>query len=356
MQRVVRDKEIEILPARFEQEYFHWIDNLRDWCISRQLWYGHRIPVWYRDQEIYAGIEAPEGDGWEQDPDTLDTWFSSGLWTFSTLGYPAETEDLKTYHPTAVLETGYDILFFWVARMILMSGFLLGEVPFKTVYLHGLVRDEKGRKMSKSLDNALDPLHLIDQFGTDALRLAMIFGVGVGNDSVISSDKVKGMRNFANKLFNINRFVMMAVEEKGTKSQIINYKSQTTESLPEREQKLLQQNDEVVNKVTKYMNEYRLSDALQECYDFVWNTFASGYMEEIKPVLISGTEEEKQGVRWVLMSTLCTQLKLLHPFMPFVTESIYQEWKEKAPAWATKDFLMVEEWPAESLTSNKSVA
>ncbi|MFH1767143.1 MAG: valine--tRNA ligase, partial [Patescibacteria group bacterium] len=213
MQHVVKNGDIKILPNRFDKTYFHWIDNLRDWNISRQIWFGHRIPVWYKDDKIKIG-DVPEGVGWEQDPDTLDTWFSSGLWTFSTLGWPDENaSDFQLYHPTSVMETGYDILFFWVARMILMSTYLLGEVPFRTVYLHGLIRDEEGHKMSKSLDNIIDPLDMINSFGADATRLSLLVGATPGSDMKLSEDKIAGYRNFTNKLWNIARFVLLNVED-----------------------------------------------------------------------------------------------------------------------------------------------
>ena len=218
MQDAVNSGKVTIMPDRFNKTYFQWVDNLRDWNISRQLWFGHRVPAWYRSDEVYVGLEAPEGEGWTQDPDTLDTWFSAGMWTFSTLGWPSSAKasdgrpsDFEQYHPTSVLETGYDILFFWVVRMILMSTYLVGDVPFKTVYLHGLVRDEKGRKMSKSLDNIINPLDMISAYGADATRLSLVIGSTPGNDSKLSEEKIAGYRNFTNKLWNISRFVLGSV-------------------------------------------------------------------------------------------------------------------------------------------------
>ena len=208
MKNAVENGQIDIIPDYFNKTYFHWIDNFHDWCISRQIWYGHRIPVWYKGDEIYTGVEAPQGDGWTQDEDTLDTWFSSALWTFSTLGWPEQTNDLKLYHPTDVLESGRDLIFFWIARMILMTGYALGTIPFKIVYFHGMVRDSKGRKMSKSLNNGIDPIEIVSKFGADATRMTLLVGNTPGTDSKWSDDKVKTYKNFANKIWNITRFIL----------------------------------------------------------------------------------------------------------------------------------------------------
>lgn len=325
MQNAVRSKSVEILPDRFEKIYFHWIDNLRDWCISRQIWFGHRIPVWYRGDEKAVG-EVPEGEGWTQDEDTLDTWFSSGLWTFSTLGWPDVTaEDFKNYHPTSVLETGYDILFFWVARMILMSTYLVNEVPFKTVYLHGLVRDEQGRKMSKSLGNIIDPLTMIEKYGADATRLSLVLGNTPGNDLKLSEEKIAGFRNFTNKLWNISRFVLGGV------SSVRHIESVTPKTLADKW--ILSRFAGVVAKVTKLQESYDLSLAGETLRDFTWGEFADWYLEVAK------AEGEKEEILLFMLERL---LVLWHPFMPFVTEEIYKQWNS--------GMLIVAEWPkAESL-------
>lgn len=328
---VVESGQVKIIPERFEKIYFHWINNLRDWCISRQIWYGHRIPVWYRGPETYCGAEPPPGEGWEQDPDTLDTWFSSGLWTFSTLGWPEETDDLATYHPASVLETGYDILFFWVARMILMSGFLLGGIPFKTVYLHGLVRDEQGEKMSKSLGNVIDPLVMAERYGADATRIALLVGNGPGNDFTVSESKIRGYRNFANKIWNASRFVLSHLE---------NFDETTKPPLTERDEEILRELETLTEQVTSHLEEYRLYLAAEMLYHYFWHAFADTIIEETKPLLCEGAPQDKQRARWILYKVLSTSLILLHPFMPFITEEI----------WASlpmhnKKLLIVTEWP-----------
>lgn len=335
MQEAVRSEKIAILPERFTRTYFHWIDNLRDWCISRQIWYGHRVPVWYRDDETYCGVEEPSGKGWEQDPDTLDTWFSSGLWTFSTLGWPEETADLQTYRPTAVLETGYDILFFWVARMILMSEYLLGDIPFKTVYLHGLVRDEQGRKMSKSLGNIIDPLDVISEYGADAMRLSLVIGSTPGNDTRLSKEKIVSYRNFVNKLWNIGRYITTAaapenIQWSGTSDQGAKTSADTW---------ILSRLATVTNEVTHHLESFNISLAAETLRDFTWNEFADWYVEIHKI--------EKNDA--VLISVWNGLLKLWHPFMPFVTEALYQSLypKEKLP-------LMVTTWPSQSSANTEA--
>jgi valyl-tRNA synthetase len=302
MQDAVRSGKIKINPERFEKTYFHWIDNLRDWCISRQIWFGHRIPVWYRGEEIHVGAESP-GEGWKQDEDTLDTWFSSGLWTFSTLGWPDQTADLKTFHPTSVLETGYDILFFWVARMILMTEYVMKDVPFTEVYLHGLVRDEQGRKMSKSLGNVINPLDMIEKYGADATRLALLIGSTPGNDSKLSEEKIAGFRNFTNKLWNISRFVLTTTKEGGNAE---------PKTLADRW--ILSRFNVVAREVAKKLEAKEFSAAGELLREFTWNDFADWYLEVAKV---------EQGKDAILRTILEGLMKLWHPFMPFVTETIW---------------------------------
>ncbi len=329
MMEPVTNGAIGIIPDYFTKTYFHWIENLRDWCISRQIWYGHRVPVWYRDQEVYVGTTAPDGDGWSQDEDTLDTWFSSGLWTFSTLGWPEQTDDLQIYHPTAVLETGYDILFFWVARMILMSQYTLGDIPFKQVYLHGLVRDAKGQKMSKSLGNAMDPLDIAAKYGADAGRMALIIGTAPGTDSKISEDKIKGQKHFANKIWNMTRFIMTNTAD-----------VDMTASYTTIDEALYKTWKEALVKITNDIDAYRLHTAAESLYQYIWTVFADEILESSKPLLTS-TDSTVRASRQKLLTTLLSEtLTALHPFMPFVTETIWEILPHK-----TTTHLMVTPWP-----------
>lgn len=329
----IKNNKIGILPDRFEKVYYNWVENLRDWCISRQIWYGHRIPVWYKGEEIYSGIEAPNEDGWVQDEDTLDTWFSSGLWTFSTLGWPdMDAPDLKKYHPTTVLETGYDIIFFWVARMILMSQYILGEVPFETVYLHGLVRDAKGRKMSKSLGNIIDPLEVSEKYGADAVRMSLIIGTGPGNDSKMSEDKIKAYKHFANKLWNITRFIETYTSDIIIESGFANYTGSDLELINER--------NELIDTITKEISDYKFYLAGDKIYQYTWARLADVILEESRSIFMNGTEEEKISRAHFLKETLEIIIKILHPFMPFVTEELWS-----IIPHSNNNLLMIQKWP-----------
>ena len=343
--------QLNIMPDNFNKVYTNWIENLQDWCISRQIWFGYRIPVWYRTvnvgtddmcaeaEEIYCGEKPPEGSSWAQDEDTLDTWFSSALWTFATLGWPEKTEDLRVYHPTAVLETGYEILFFWVARMVMMSGYALGQIPFSTVYLHGTVRDGQGRKMSKSLGNGIDPLDVADKFGADAGRMALIAGNTPGTDTKISEDKIKGYKHFANKLWNITRLIEMMLADVKQKEgvdirQALAQNSGKQKMLDNRVQEI----NTLVADITTDLDAYRFHLATEKVYQYTWHTFADIILEEAKVAMKNGSAEERIATATTMVYILETLMKVLHPFMPFVTEEL----------WAItghKDLLMVTEWP-----------
>lgn len=332
MLNAVHQDGIQIIPERFEKTYFHWIENLRDWCISRQIWYGHRIPVWYKNNEMIVDTEAPSEDGWVQDEDTLDTWFSSGLWTFSTLGWPDNTEDFRTYHPTDLLETGYDIIFFWVARMVLMSTYLLGDIPFKTVYLHGLVRDAKGKKMSKSIGNAIDPLEMIEKYGADAVRMSMLVGTGPGNDVNFSEDKVRAYKKFANKIWNASRFVLEQT-------------TNTDETKPARitvaDEVCITSFNSLIAEITKEMEEYKLYLVSEKLYHYFWHNFADIIIEDCKKRIQNPvSNEDESSARYLLRFLLLEQLKALHPFMPFITEEIWQTIHND------NTMLIVSKWPS----------
>jgi valyl-tRNA synthetase len=334
MQLSVKEKQINIVPQRFEKIYFNWIDNLRNWCISRQIWFGHRVPVFYNEKEIYIG-KNPPSPSWRQDEDTLDTWFSSALWTFSTLGWPEDTEDFKNYHPTTVLETAYDIIFFWVARMILMTTVLVGDIPFKNVYFHGLVRDEKGKKMSKSLGNSIDPLLVSEKYGTDALRMSLIIGSAPGNDIKMSEEKIKAQKHFANKIWNASRFVLSSLPEEELQKIISGEVPLTKKDLAK--EKLFTKH---IKEVTKDIEEFRLYLAAEKIYHYFWHTFADVIIEEGKKTISEGKEEERLSAMQTLYTQLKKQLQLLHPFMPFITEKIWSMLPKKE-----ESLLVLEEWP-----------
>ncbi len=344
MKHTVASGQINIIPQYFDKTYFHWIENLRDWCISRQIWYGHRVPVWYKDGKIVAvGTEGEkfgtdDGNGTTQDEDTLDTWFSSALWTFSTLGWPNETADLKTFHPTDILETGYEILFFWVARMILMSGYCVGQIPFHTVYLHGTVRDGKGQKMSKSLGNGLDPIDVAKEFGSDAGRMALVFGTAPGTDSKISNDKIKGYKHFANKMWNITRFVLQNTAGEDF--------DPTFSAYTEADLKLREERHNLIVEITREMDAHMYHIASEKIYAYAWKRFADEILEESKKIFAEGSEADKKSRKQFLLHTLTKILKVLHPFMPFVTEELWTTMPQSAKK---HDMLIVESWPSSNL-------
>ena len=349
----VKKGEIRLIPERMDKIYYNWTDNIRDWCISRQLWWGHRIPAYYCDKcgEIVVAKEAPGvcpkcGEThFTQDPDTLDTWFSSALWPFSTLGWPEKTEDLDYFYPTDVLVTGYDIIFFWVIRMIFSGYEQMGEKPFKTVLFHGLVRDSQGRKMSKSLGNGIDPLEIIDQYGADALRLTLITGNAPGNDMRFYYERVEASRNFANKVWNASRFIMMNMDQEEEKTGKRGWETsyeEIRESLYPVDKWILSKLNTLVKDVTDNMDSFELGIAVQKVYDFIWDEFCDWYIEMVKPRLYStetGEEEGKRAALWTLQNVLIDALKLLHPYMPFITEEIFCTLQTK------EESIMVSEWP-----------
>ena len=344
----VKNGDIKLIPKRMEKIYFNWTDNIRDWCISRQLWWGHRIPAYYCDEcgEVVVAKKMPEVcpkcgcTHFTQDPDTLDTWFSSALWPFSTLGWPEQTEDLKYFYPTDVLVTGYDIIFFWVIRMIFSGYEQMGERPFKTVLFHGLVRDSQGRKMSKSLGNGIDPLEIIDQYGADALRLTLITGNAPGNDMRFYYEKVEANRNFANKVWNASRFIMMNMEGK-------EITVPAASELEPVDKWILSKCNTLVKDVTENMENYDLGIAVQKVYDFIWDEFCDWYIEMVKPRLYNSDDAKSQNAAlYTLKSVLIDALKLLHPYMPFITEEIF------CTLQSEEESIMISRWPEYSEDKN----
>ena len=337
---VVKDGTIRFIPERMEKTYYNWMENIKDWCISRQLWWGHRIPAWYCEdcgETIVSETDVDTcpkcgGKHLHQDEDTLDTWFSSALWPFSTLGWPDETEELKYFYPTNTLVTGYDIIFFWVARMIFSGMKHMGKAPFSTVLYHGLLRDSQGRKMSKSLGNGIDPVEVIDQYGADALRFTLVTGNSPGNDARYSEEKVAASRNFANKIWNAARFIHMNIDGKDVPCAL-------PETLTLEDQWIVSRFNTVAKEVTENLEKFELGMAVQKLYDFLWDDFCDWYIELAKIRLNSADEAAAQGARQVLVWTLGSTLKLLHPFMPFVTEEIWQSLPHEGEA------LIVAPWP-----------
>ena len=337
----LRTGELKIVPERFDKIYLHWLENIRDWCISRQLWWGHRIPAYYCDAcgKFVVAREMPEvcphcgAAHMTQDPDTLDTWFSSALWPFSTLGWPEKTEDLEYFYPTDVLVTGYDIIFFWVIRMV-FSGFeQTGKSPFHTVLIHGLIRDSQGRKMSKSLGNGIDPLEVIDKYGADALRMTLVTGNAPGNDMRFYWERVESSRNFANKVWNASRFIMMNMEG-------VDASGVTAEALTDADRWILSRVNRLAKDVTENMEKYELGIALQKVYDFIWEEFCDWYIEMVKPRFHGEDAGSKAAAAWTLKTVLIHTLKLLHPYMPFLTEEIFCNLQEE------EESIMISGWPA----------
>ncbi len=337
----VRNGEIKLVPERMDKAYFNWTDNIRDWCISRQLWWGHRIPAYYCDDcdEIVVARETPSvcpkcgKNHFTQDPDTLDTWFSSALWPFSTLGWPEKTKDLEYFYPTDVLVTGYDIIFFWVIRMVFSGYEQMKEKPFKTVLFHGLVRDSQGRKMSKSLGNGIDPLEIIEKYGADALRLTLITGNAPGNDMRFYYERVEANRNFGNKIWNASRFIMMNMDGKEVTTPAV-------ADLEPVDKWMLSKLNNVIKEVTDNMENYELGIAVQKVYDFIWDEFCDWYIEMVKPRLYaSDNQVSSNAALWTLKTVLIDALKLLHPYMPFITEEIF------CTLQSEEESIMISSWP-----------
>lgn len=333
----VKNKDTEFVPEHFEKVYFHWLENIRDWCISRQLWWGHRIPAYYCKDcgEMCVSKEdittCPHcGGAVEQDPDTLDTWFSSALWPFSTLGWPDKTEDLDYFYPTSTLVTGYDIIPFWVMRMMFSGLEHTGEVPFKHVFIHGLVRDAQGRKMSKSLGNGIDPLEIVDKYGADALRFTLATGNAPGNDMRFSTERVEASRNFANKIWNASRFTLMNLEIT---------ENRLPETLLIEDKWIVSKYNRLVGEVTENIDKFELGVAVSKLYDFIWDSFCDWYIELVKPRLFDKGSESAKSAQYVLTYVLSNTMKLLHPFMPFITEEIWQHLPHEGES------IMISEFP-----------
>ena len=336
----LKSGKLRFVPESFGKTYLHWLEGIRDWCISRQLWWGHRIPAYYCEAcgEMTVAKMMPEKcpkcgcTHLKQDEDTLDTWFSSALWPFSTLGWPKDTDEMKYFYPTDVLVTGYDIIFFWVIRMVFSGLEQTGECPFNTVLIHGLVRDSQGRKMSKSLGNGIDPLEVIDKYGADALRMTLMTGNAPGNDMRFYWERVEASRNFANKVWNASRFIMMNIEKAPAGEAKLT-------DLTAADKWILSKVNDLAREVTENMDKYELGIALQKVYDFVWEEFCDWYIEMVKPRLWNDEDRTKAAAIWTLKTVLINSLKLLHPFMPFITEEIFCNLQDEEPS------IMISSWP-----------
>lgn len=333
----VQSRRVEFTPKNWEKTYFEWMENIKDWCISRQIWWGHQIPVWYCQKCRATLVERQDPTACRQcgsneliqDPDVLDTWFSSALWPFSTLGYPDKTKDLTTFYPTSVLSTGFDIIFFWVARMIMMGLKFMGDVPFKQVYIHALIRDANGQKMSKSAGNVIDPLVIIDKYGTDALRFTLAIMAVQGRDILLSEERIEGYKHFCNKLWNAARFILISVKED---------QKPKTKDLSLADRWILTRLNQVIEKVTQGLNSFYFNEATQTLYDFIWHEYCDWYLELVKPELGG---ERRKTIEDLLVMTLEINLRLLHPFMPFITEEIWQ----RLPIHKQTNSIMIASWP-----------
>jgi valyl-tRNA synthetase len=334
--QVVNEGKVKFHPQRWEKTYNHWLENIRDWCISRQLWWGHRIPVWYREDEIYCGLNAPEGEGWIQDEDVLDTWFSSWLWPLATLGWPDESDDLKNFYPTSDLVTGPDIIFFWVARMIMAGLYFKQDIPFENVYFTGIIRDQKGRKMSKSLGNSPDPLDLIAEYGADALRVGLLIIAPQGNDILFNEEQIEHGRNFMNKLWNSARFVFMNLDDDlpGDLSSISN------EDLDLTDRWILSKLNHAIQQVDQAYDKYRMNEAVKNVYDFTRRDFCDWYIEFSKVRLFGDDQKLRNTAQVVTLHVLKTILKLLHPYAPFITEEIWSHLRKD-----NQPLLISSSWP-----------
>ena len=335
--KVVKDGEVKFYPDRWTKIYNHWLNHITDWCISRQLWWGHRIPVWYREDEIYCGEKPPNGDGWKQDEDVLDTWFSSWIWPFATIGWPDETNDLKQFYPTQILVTGPDIIFFWVARMIMSGLHFKNEIPFSEVYFTSIIRDDQGRKMSKSLGNSPDALELFDEYGVDAVRMSILMIAPQGTDVLFSVDRLEQGRNFMNKLWNCSRFLLINIENSKSIKPINDINNNLYESI---DFWIYSRLNRTIDEVNKYLESYKLNEAIKSMYNFIWKDYCDWYIEFAKSRIYGLDPKEKETVIVIAVDILKNILKLLHPYTPFITEEIWSYFQLD-----DSEFIIKENWP-----------